>query len=168
MSSKSLRFPETLTTERLLLSRSRLEDYDELVRFAQNEQTREGLQKHLDHWSEHGFGWWTLRDRASGALIGRGGIRHVVVAGTPEVELGYGLLPDHWGQGLAAEMSREALQLGFDVLSLPSIVAFTLPSNRNSQRVMEKVGLSFERDIIWADLPHVLYRIAADAAKHGH
>ena len=165
-------FPDSLTTDRLVLSRSRLEDLGELVRFAQNEQTmarlggvrtaeqtREGLQKHLDHWAAHGFGWWTMRDRVSGAFIGRGGIRHVTVEGQDEVELGYGLLPDYWGQGLAAEMSREALRLGFDVLGLKSIVSFTLPTNLRSRRVMEKVGLQFERDIVWADLPHVLFRI---------
>jgi ribosomal-protein-alanine N-acetyltransferase len=164
--------PDPLATERLLLSRSRLEDLGELIRFAQNvqtmatlggvrtaEQTREGLQRHLDHWAEHGFGWWTMRDRVSGAFIGRGGLRHVVLEGVPEVEIGYGLLPEYWGQGLAAEMSREALRLGFDVLGLQSIVSFTLPTNLRSRRVMEKVGLRFERNVIWADLPHVLYRI---------
>jgi RimJ/RimL family protein N-acetyltransferase len=56
-------------------------------------------------------------------------------------------------------MSREALRLGFDVLGLASIVSFTLPTNLRSRRVMEKLGLRYERDIVWADLPHVLYRI---------
>ena len=38
------------------------------------------------------------------------------------------------------------------------IVCFTLPTNRASQRVMEKVGFVYERDITHANLPHVLYR----------
>ena len=89
-------FPDSLMTERLLLTRSRLEDLDEVVRLAQNkqtmatlggvrtaEQTREGLQKHLGHWTAHGFGWWTMRDRANGAFIGRGGLRLAIVEGVP-------------------------------------------------------------------------------------
>ena len=43
-------------------------------------------------------------------------------------------------------------------LSLPTIVAFTLPTNIASRRVMEKCGLVYERPIIHADLPHVLFR----------
>ena len=68
-------------------------------------------------------------------------------------------MPEFWGQGLAAEMSREALRLGFEVVGRASIVSFTMPTNLRSRRVMEKVGLRYERDIIWADLPHVLYRL---------
>jgi ribosomal-protein-alanine N-acetyltransferase len=175
MSAAGARFPESVTTERLLLRRLQLEDLDDLVRFGRCERTmatlggvrsagqmRDGLQKHLNHWQQHGFGWWTMRVAASGAFAGRGGLRHVTIEGQREIELGYGLMPEFWGQGLAAEMSREALRLGFEVLGLASIVSFTLPTNLRSRRVMEKVGLRYERDAIWADLPHVLYRVRSE------
>jgi ribosomal-protein-alanine N-acetyltransferase len=165
-------FPESLTTERLAQSRIRADELPEFVTFYSNQETaatlggvrsadwvQDWLDRQLEHWEQHGFGLWTMRDRASGAFAGRGGLRLAVVEGTPEVEIGYGLLPQFWGQGLAAEMSREALRLGFDVLGLKSIVSFTLPTNQRSRRVMEKLGLRFERDIVWANLPHVLYRI---------
>lgn len=165
-------YPDSLMTERLALSRLRADELPDYLSFYRNEQTaatlggtrsanwvQEWLDRQLEHWNQHGYGLWTMRDRASGAFIGRGGLRLAVVEGTPEVEVGYGLLPQWWGQGLAAEMSREALQLGFDGLGLKSIVSFTLPTNLRSRRVMEKLGLRFERDIVWANLPHVLYRI---------
>ena len=41
---------------------------------------------------------------------------------------------------------------------MKSVVAFTLPDNTASRRVMEKLGMTYERDIVHADLPHVLYR----------
>jgi RimJ/RimL family protein N-acetyltransferase len=167
-------FPDEIFTPRLILSRPRPTDFADLRRFATNEQvmatlggvqteeqTRVALERHLDHWQRHGFGWWTMRDRAGGTFSGRGGLRHFVVAGREEIELGYGLLPDYWGQGLAAEMSREALSLGFETLGIPSIVAFTLPTNQRSRRVMEKVGFRYECDTIHAELPHVLYRVTA-------
>lgn len=171
-------FPESHTTERLALSRIRADELPDYVAFYRNEQTvatlggvrtaewmQEWLDRQLEHWEHNRYGLWTMRLRASGAFIGRGGLRLVNIEGTPEVELGYGLLPDYWGQGLAAEMSREALRLGFGVLGLPSIVSFTLPTNLRSRRVMEKAGLQFERDILWADLPHVLYRVVGQASS---
>jgi ribosomal-protein-alanine N-acetyltransferase len=165
-------FPDSLTTERLALSRIRAGELPDYLAFYGNEQTAatlggvrsadwviEWLARQLEHWEQNGFGLWTMRVRANGAFIGRGGLRQAVVKGKLEVEIGCGLLPQFWGQGLAAEMSREALRLGFDVLGLQSIVSFTLPTNQRSRRVMEKLGLQFKRDIVWADLPHVLYRI---------
>jgi RimJ/RimL family protein N-acetyltransferase len=165
-------FPEDLTTQRLALKRIGASDRLDFLAFYQNERTtatlggvrsedwvREWLGRQLEHWEQNGFGLWTMRARVSGAFVGRGGIRHVLIEGQDEIEIGYGLLPEYWGQGLAAEMSREALRLGFERLGLESIVSFTLPTNRPSRRVMEKLGLRFERDVIWADLPHVLYRL---------
>jgi ribosomal-protein-alanine N-acetyltransferase len=165
-------FPQSLTTERLLLSRLRADEFDEYLAFYLDKQAtatlggvknadwvRQWLDRQLQHWEQHGFGWWTMRDRATGAFVGRGGLRYATIEGQDEVELGYGQFPQFWGQGLAAEMSREALHLGFDVLGLDSIVSFTLPTNLRSRRVMEKVGLRFEGDTVWADLPHVLYRL---------
>ena len=165
-------FPETVTTGRLELSRIRADKLPDYLAFYQDEKvtatlggvrSEERVRKWLDwqlkHWREHAFGWWTMRERATGKFIGRGGIQRAEVEGKDEVELGYGLVPNYWGQGLAAEMSREALRLGFEVLGLKSIVSFTLPTNHPSRRVMEKAGMNYERDIVWADLPHVLYRV---------
>ena len=71
------------------------------------------------------------------------------------------VLPEYWGRGLAVEASSEALGVGFDLVGLESIVAFTLLENARSRRVMEKCGLTYERDIVWHGNPHVLYRITA-------
>lgn len=54
------------------------------------------------------------------------------------------------------------LELGFEHLELPSLVAFTLPTNVRSRRVMEKLGFTFERDIVWSEQPHVLYRLSRE------
>ena len=84
------------------------------------EHSRQAFQRHLDHWAEHGFGWWIVRDLATGKFIGRGGLRHVTVEGPDKVEVGYGLLPDYWGRGLATELARESVRVGFEVLKVLS------------------------------------------------
>lgn len=50
------------------------------------------------------------------------------------------------------------LDVAFPRLALSDVVAFTLPTNHGSRRVMEKLGFSYEREIIYTGLPHVLYR----------
>jgi RimJ/RimL family protein N-acetyltransferase len=96
-------------------------------------------------------------------FVGRGGLRRVVIDGKEEVEVGYGLVPEFWGRGLATELAVASVRAGFDVLKLPDIVSFTLPTNNKSRRVMEKVGFQYEKDVVWADLPHVLYRLRSNA-----
>jgi RimJ/RimL family protein N-acetyltransferase len=60
-------------------------------------------------------------------------------------------------------MARAAIDVAFDDLRLGEIVAFTLPNNVASRRVMEKTGFTYERQIVHVGLPHVLYRLAAAA-----
>ena len=72
-------------------------------------------------------------------------------------------MPDFWGRGLATEIARALLTIGFEQLALAQLVAFTLATNQASRRVMEKVGFAFERELVHGarGLPHVLYRIDA-------
>jgi len=125
------------------------------------ERTQQFLKTNLEHWNEHGFGLWTFRTE-DGAFVGRGGLRHVRVGGCDEVELAYALRSEAWGKGLATEMARAILAIGFCKLELPQIVAFTLKPNDRSIGVMEKVGCVFEREISHAGTPHVLYRLTRE------
>jgi ribosomal-protein-alanine N-acetyltransferase len=83
------------------------------------------------------------------------------VGGNDEVELAYALMTEYWGQGLATEMVEAILAVVFEKLDITNLVCFALTTNRASQRVMEKAGFEYERDVVHAGLPHVLYRITA-------
>jgi len=163
-------------TARLRLRAIGAGDFDELHVLHSDAQTmatlggvrsRERTQVILDelarHWDEHGFGYWMAYDLESGRFAGRGGLRRVVIEGRAEVEVGYGLLPEFWGRGLATELASESIRVAFHELHLPRLVCFTLPTNRASQRVMEKAGFRYAGEIVWADLPHVLYRLEGGA-----
>jgi ribosomal-protein-alanine N-acetyltransferase len=119
------------------------------------------------HWEAHGFGYWMARDTATGAFVGRGGLRHVIVGGAPEVEVGYALMPPYWSQGYATELGRAAVDTGFGALGCSALVGFTLPTNDASRRVLERLGFAYERDTIWAGLPHVLYRLTGEEFHRG-
>jgi [ribosomal protein S5]-alanine N-acetyltransferase len=122
-------------------------------------ETWELLRSGLDHWERHGFGPWVFHTREAGETVGGAALRRVVIEGREEVELGYRVAAAWWGRGIATEMASALVGVARDRLGLHEIVAFTLPFNRASRRVMEKAGFTYERDIEWAGLPHVLYRL---------
>jgi [ribosomal protein S5]-alanine N-acetyltransferase len=116
------------------------------------------LRSGLAHWERNGFGPWVFRARETGETVGGSALRRVEIEGRDEVEVGYRVAAAWWGRGIATEMASAVVGVARDRLRLPEIVAFTLPENLASRRVMEKVGFTYERDIEWAALRHVLYR----------
>ena len=166
---------ERLETERLVGERIRQEHMAGLLAVHDDPRVAEWLggpakpewyAAKLAHWEEHGFGDWVFHERESGATVGRTGLRRVVVDGADEVEVGYMVDPERWGRGYATEMTVAVVATGFR-LGLEDLVAFTLPHNVRSRRVMEKSGFAYEKPIEWAALPHVLYRIRKGSSSDG-
>ena len=110
---------------------------------------------------EAGFCLWWWRERASGELVGYAGLNRDEVDGQPVVEVGWSITPPRWGEGLAPEAARAAVAWGFERCGLERVVSFTLPENRRSQRVMEKLGMSYVCKFERAGLPHLLYELRA-------
>jgi ribosomal-protein-alanine N-acetyltransferase len=121
--------------------------------------TRAALAAALEHWQRHGAGIRYFFERGGGDFVGYCGLRRAVVEGREETELLYAVRAEHWRKGYGAEMARAALREGFETLGFQELVAFTLPHNAGSRGVMERCGMRYERDIVHAGLPHVLYRI---------
>jgi ribosomal-protein-alanine N-acetyltransferase len=122
------------------------------------------------HFAEHGFGLWAVEVAEDGALAGFVGLQvpHFEAAFTPCVEVGWRLGRAHWGRGYATEAARAALDHGFGPAGLREIVSFTVPANRRSRAVMERLGMVRDPadDFDHRSLPeghrlrrHVLYRI---------
>ncbi len=146
----------TITTPRLLLRGFTEADAEHLHHILQGKDvlryfpnptppSGESVEKliagQLRHWQEHGFGWWAVQSRADGALLGWCGLGFLPE--TQEVEVAYLLGRPYWGQGLATEAARASLAYGFEKIKLERIVAIVHPENIASQRVAEKIGLTF-------------------------
>jgi RimJ/RimL family protein N-acetyltransferase len=115
--------------------------------------------RNLQHWADHGYGLWILRPAGGADPIGRAVLRHLDVEGVDEVEVGYAVYPAAWGRGLATEAATACLAFGRRHLHLTTIVGVTKPSNRASQRVLVKAGLTYERDFLHEDAPASLFRV---------
>jgi RimJ/RimL family protein N-acetyltransferase len=122
----------------------------------------ESLEAKIDHWERHGFGMWLVRDRATGEMVGRGGLQYTYWVGLDEIEAGWAVMPERWGQGLATEIAWAAIKTAFGPLDLRDIVALALHRNVASRRVIEKTGFAYEREVTHDGLPHLLYRRAPD------
>ncbi|HEX5809273.1 MAG TPA: GNAT family N-acetyltransferase, partial [Anaerolineales bacterium] len=62
-----------------------------------------------------------------------------------DVDIGYALLPRFWSQGYAVEAAQAMKDYARDVIGLKRLVAITDPANQGSIRVLEKIGLRFEK-----------------------
>ncbi|MGO8719679.1 MAG: GNAT family N-acetyltransferase [Acidobacteriaceae bacterium] len=125
-----------------------------------------------------GFGFLAAELRETSAFIGLIGIQRMTfplpTVPPPAVEIGWRLHPQSWGKGLATEGARAVLRFAFEELQLPEVVAFTIPANLPSRRVMEKLGMTrdpqddFDHPRVSSGHPfrhHVLYRLQRSAWK---
>lgn len=127
------------------------------------------------HFRERGFTFFAAELRETGEFIGFTGLAEPSFEAhfTPCVEIGWRLASNYWGRGLATEAARAVLHHGLQKLRIAEIVAFTVPGNVRSRRVMEKIGMMRDAadDFEHPRLPeghllrrHVLYR--ARSARH--
>lgn len=128
------------------------------------------IDKAEAHFDTHGFGPYAAELRATGELAGFVGlfVPQFHAYFTPCVEIGWRLGPTHWNQGLATEAAQSVMKLAFGEFGIAELVSFTVPANRRSRRVMEKLGMAFEAEFDHPRLPeghplrrHVLYRKSA-------
>lgn len=103
------------------------------------ERIEKTIHLQLQHWQEHGFGWWAVEELASGMLMGWAGLQYL--PDTDENEVAYLLGKDFWGHGYATEAARASLSFAFEVVALPAIVGIVHCENVPSQRVLEKIGM---------------------------
>jgi RimJ/RimL family protein N-acetyltransferase len=170
-----------LRTERLVLRRWRESDLEPWAAMNADPAVREHLGPVLTpeqsaasvarfeaDFEARGFGWWAVEVADTGAFIGFTGLDQVD-EGLPfsGVEIGWRLARTAWGHGYATEAARAALAFGFGTLGLPEILAVTTATNRRSQAVMRRIGMTTDPADDFDDpeapegglRPNVLYRI---------
>lgn len=99
----------------------------------------------VDSYERVGFGMYLTELKASGERIGICGL--VKREALDDVDIGYALLPQFRGKGLAFEAASAVMTYGREVLGLGRVVAVTAPDNEASIRVLEKLGMRYERKV---------------------
>ena len=147
----------TLQTERLILRHITEDDFPELLRMNSDPEimryvgdgsvrSHDQMVKEMDMLISHyvrkpGLGIWATMLKNAGLFVGASGL--VYYDNTPEIEIGYRMLKEHWNQGYATEASLGLLKYGFETLGLKKIVSSAHVENISSRKVMEKIGMRF-------------------------
>ncbi|MDQ3007486.1 MAG: GNAT family N-acetyltransferase, partial [Chloroflexota bacterium] len=82
--------------------------------------------------------------------------------GLEDVDIGYAFLPKFWSQGYALEAALAVKDYARNVIRLKRLVAITDPKNQGSIRVLEKIGLKYEKMIRLSEDDIELKLFAAD------
>lgn len=163
-------------TERLILRPFTMEDVDasylmnldaDVSRYTMDggvvsrEEIARRIRDHvLGDYVKHGYGRLAVIHKQDDRFIGFSGLKFL--DDEQEVDLGYRLLPDYWGQGLATESCEPLIPWGFQQLGLTRIIAEAHRDNAASIRVMEKLGFRFESESLLDGHAIVRYAIYPD------
>jgi RimJ/RimL family protein N-acetyltransferase len=115
-----------------------------------------------------GLQYWPLFLRDSGAFVGVCGLKPCPYEGTPdapELELGFHLVPEMWGRGLASEAAAAAASFAFARPHVHRLFAGHHPENHASGAVLRKLGFRYTRHVFYAGtgLLHPLYALERGA-----
>jgi RimJ/RimL family protein N-acetyltransferase len=170
-----------LRTQRLLLRGWRAEDRDPYAAMNADAETMQfypsilsrvesdaRVDRAAEEWARDGYGRWAVEIPGVAPFGGYVGLMspRFEASFTPCLEIGWRLAREHWGRGYATEAARAAIDFGFTQAGVDEIVAFTVPANTRSLRVMAKLGMKFSGEF---DHPgvveghplrrHLLYRM---------
>ena len=173
-------------TERLRLRTWQPGDREEFVRHlnvpavmrwlggVQDEATYTAAFDRIDGFQrDQGHTFWIVERKADGALLGFCGLKRVNSPGAPcpgDFEIGWRLRQDAWGHGFAKEAAIASLDLAFSRFEAPHVVALTVLGNRDSQGLMQRLGMTRREDLDFVDTrfpnpcelnPTIVYRIEA-------
>ena len=151
--------PVILETSRLILRPHRLDDFPDMLRLWSNsdvtrfiagnrpltrEEVWQRLLRYAGLWPLLGFGYFAITNKETGAFLGEAGLEYFRRQIEPSLdryaEAGWALLPDHWGNGLAAEAMSAILHWYASTPDPRPVACIINPENTVSVSVARKIG----------------------------
>ena len=117
------------------------------------------IRFYMECYDKFGFGMCPMILKETGEIIGTAGIQPLEDTG--EIEVGYSLIKSYWGRGLGTEAARGWMKYGFET-GLDRIVAVANEPNTASRRIMEKLGMRYEKTEVHYGEPCAFYAISKE------
>lgn len=115
-----------------------------------------------DQYARLGVGRLAIIDKTTNEFMGWAGLKKLEEPYNNQVnvyDLGYRLLKEHWGKGVATETARGSLAYGFDQLQLEKITAMADCANKGSNHVLTKLGMQFIETFMLDGILHNWYEL---------
>ncbi|NOD99375.1 GNAT family N-acetyltransferase [Ruegeria sp. HKCCD6228] len=144
----------TIETERLILRAPHLDDLPAMTAFFATQRSHmvggprdarecwSSLSNRLGHWALRGYGLWHLTEKTSGTFVGWAGM--IYVPGWAEPELGWTLMEEAEGKGLAFEAASAARDHAARHQGLNGVISYIAHANDRSRALAERLGATLE------------------------
>ncbi len=160
-----------LETERLFLEDIQENRFEDLANLLANKRVHRFFPKALDrHESleflhkvqrrqkEDGVSFWAVIRKSDMKFLGICGLLKQIIDEKEEIEVGYRINDEFWGNGYGTEAAKGCMQYAKEKLGLPSVISLILKENSQSVRVAEKNGLVLEKESMFHGQMHQVYR----------
>jgi RimJ/RimL family protein N-acetyltransferase len=136
------------------------------------EETQKFIQANIKNLEKFGYCLYPVELKQTQELIGWVGLNYTdfPAAFTPAIEIGWRLGSQYWGNGYASEAALAVRDYAFNNLGIKELVSFTVPENKRSIKLMQRLGFSsdpinnFRHPMIETGhrlSEHVLYKLRA-------
>lgn len=161
---------EIIETERLFLRELNVNDAESFYRlnldkdvlkytgdkpFENIENSKEFLEKY-NHYEKYGFGRWAVINKENGKFLGWCGLKFTEIRN--EYDIGFRFFKKYWNKGYATESAKSCIDYGINKLQLTEILGRAMRENQASIRVLEKIGLEYNRDFDFEGNKGVIYK----------
>lgn len=122
--------------------------------FKSIDEAKQFLENYQDY-KLNGYGRWAVILKETNQFVGWCGLK----LNDHETDIGFRFFEEEWNKGYATESAIACLNYGFEELKIRRIIGRAMKKNVWSIRVLEKIGLQYERDIEFDGCEGVIYKI---------
>ncbi|MEQ5052848.1 GNAT family N-acetyltransferase [Klebsiella michiganensis] len=123
------------------------------------EETWEGIRRVQARWDKYNFSWWAIKEKSSRVIVGAACLQHLANVDGAPLEIGWRLIPEHNGKGYATEAAQAIVDYAAEQVGATYLVAVADPENIPSQRVMQRLGMTYKTIEQHYDVPCVVYEL---------
>ncbi|EKS7420934.1 GNAT family N-acetyltransferase [Enterobacter ludwigii] len=123
------------------------------------EETWEGIRRVQARWDKYNFSWWAIKEKSLGVIVGAACLQHLANVDGAPLEIGWRLVPEHNGKGYATEAAQAIVDYAAEQVGATYLVAVADPENIPSQRVMQRLGMTYKAIEQHYDVPCVVYEL---------
>ncbi len=123
-----------------------------------NEEEAWNFLVNYDQYKKYNRGRWAVIIKSTNDFAGWCGLKYR--SEDNETDLGFRFMKKFWNQGLASEAALACINYGFSILHLNRIVGRAMIENKASIRVLEKVGMKFDKPITLSNQKAALFTIS--------